>query len=93
MFKVEFSRTFVKGIKKIPKEVQSEVLNKWVPRLQNDPCIGRRFAGKKLKKFLKLAFRFKKNDYRIVYQVKKKEILIVFLAVGSRKNFYKKLKL
>lgn len=65
--------------------------NKWMPRLREDPYIGKRFSGKNLQKFFKLAFRHKKNDYRVVYQIKKKEVLIVLLAIGSRENFYKKL--
>jgi len=93
MHRVEFSKSFLKDLKKITKEVQNEVIDKWIPRLQEKPTIGQKFIGKKMKKFYKLAFRYKKNDYRIVYQIHKKEILVVLLAIGSRENFYKKLKL
>lgn len=92
MFKVKFAKSFVKDLKKISKEVQGEVLDKWILRLQEDPYIGKNFIGKNLRKFSRLAFRYKKNDYRIVYQIHKKQILIIFLAIGSRENFYKKLK-
>ena len=93
MYKIEFAQSFIKDFKKIPKEVQKVFLNKWIPRLQENPKIGQRFVGKNLRKYSKLAFRHKKSDYRIVYQVYKKEIRIVLLAIGSRENFYKKLKL
>ena len=91
MFRIEFTKSFVKDMRKISKEVQKEVLCKWIPRLQKDPNSGKNFSGKSLKKFFKLAFRYKKNDCRIVYQVHKKQILIVLLAIGSRENFYKRL--
>lgn len=93
MYKIEFSKSFVKDFKKIPKQVQKVVFTKWIPRLQEDPNIGQRFIGKNLKNYFKLPFRYKKNDYRIVYQVHNKEIRVVLLAIGSRENFYKKLKL
>lgn len=93
MYKIEFAKSFVKDFKKIPKPVQKVVFDKWIPRLQEDPKIGQRFAGTHLKQYLKLAFRHKRNDYRIVYQVHKKQIRIVLLAIGSRENFYEKLKI
>ena len=92
MFKVELARSFEKDFKKISKEVQSEVFNKWIPLLKENPEIGKRFVGKNLQKFIKLAFRFKRNDYRIVYQVYKTKVVIVLLAIGNRENFYKKLR-
>jgi len=91
MYKIEFAKSFVKDFKKTPKEVQNIVIDKWIPRLQKDPSIGQRFVGKKLKGFLKLAFRYKKNDYRIVFKVYNKEIKIVLIAIGSRENFYRHL--
>lgn len=92
MFEIKFAKSFIKDLRKISKEVQDDVLDKWIPRIQNDPDVGKRFSGKNLNKFSRFAFRYKRNDYRIVYQVRKKEVLIVFLAIGSRENFYKKIK-
>jgi mRNA-degrading endonuclease RelE of RelBE toxin-antitoxin system len=92
MLDIKFAKSFVKDLRKIPKEVRGDVLEKWIPRIQESPDIGKHFSGKNLKKFLRLAFRYKRNNYRIVYQVKKTEVLIVFLAIGSRENFYKKIK-
>jgi len=92
MFKIKFAKSFVKDLKKISKEVQVEIMHKWIIKIQEDPYIGKRFVGQSLRRFSRFAFRYKKNDYRIVYQIHKKQILIVFLAIGSRENFYKKLK-
>ncbi len=93
MFKVEFAKSFLKDFKKISREVQKEVVEKWIPRMQNAPTVsGQRFKGKHLHDFWKLAFRYKKNDYRIVYQIHFQKVLIILLAIGSRENFYKKLR-
>ena len=90
MYQTEFAKSFLKDMKKIPKEVQNEFFDKWVPKIQENPYIGQKFKGKILSKFTKLAFRYKRNDYRVVYQIRRQEILVIMLAIGSRENFYKK---
>lgn len=91
MYKLEFANSFIKDFRKISHEVQKEVMSKWLPRLQENPLIGKRFKVKNLHDFLRLAFRYKRNDYRIAYQIHNKTLLIVLLAIGSRENFYKRL--
>ena len=91
MYRISFSRSFLKDIKKISKEVQKEAIEKWIPKIQEDPYIGTQFSGPTLKDYTKISFRYKKSDYRIVYKIHKKEISIIFLAIGSRENFYKKI--
>lgn len=91
MYKIEFAKTFSKDFKKIPQEVRNVVFKKWIPRLQENPNIGERFVGKRLKYYLRLPFRFKRNDYRIVYQIHQNTIVVVLLAIGSRENFYRRL--
>lgn len=91
MYKIEFAKTFSKDFKKIPQEVRNVVFKKWIPRLQENPNIGERFVGKRLKHYLRLPFRFKRNDYRIVYQIHQNTIVVVLLAIGSRENFYRRL--
>lgn len=91
MFRIEIAKSFLKDMKKISHEVQKEISEKWIPRIRDNPYIGQKFVGKKLKDFTKLGFRYKKNDYRIVYKIYQKEILVLLLAIGSRENFYKKL--
>lgn len=92
MYNAEFARSFVSDIKKIPREVQELFTNQWLPFILSDPRCGERFQGAELKNYRKIAFRIKRNDYRIVYQIEKQRICIVFIAIGSRENFYKKLK-
>ncbi len=92
MYKVELAKSVKKDFKKITYEVHKLIFDKWIPLLQVDPYIGERMKGDIMKKFLKLAFRYKKNDYRMIYEVKEKEIVIIIVAIGSRENFYKRFK-
>ena len=92
MYKVELAKSLKKDFKKITNEVKNLIFERWIPNLQQDPHIGERMKGPIMKKFWKLAFRYKKNDYRIVYEIKESKILIVVIAVGSRENFYKRFK-
>lgn len=91
MYKAEASKSFEKDLKKIPKEVVKEIVDRWIPYLQENPHRGERMHGKSLRAFWKLPFRFKRNDYRLVYQIYEREIVIVLLAIGSRENFYKRI--
>ena len=91
MYKAEFAKSFQKDIKKLSHEVQIKIVDEIIPMIIQKPEIGDFFVGSKLKGFQKYAFRFKKNDYRIVYKINKTQIIIVFLAIGSRENFYKRL--
>ena len=91
MYKLEFTKSFFKDFRKLSKEVQREIVEKWFPRIQEKPDIGERFVGHGLKSYLKIRVRFKKNDYRIVYQLYRKQLIILMIAVGTRENFYKRL--
>lgn len=91
MYKAEFAKSFLKDLKHLSPEVQKETLLKWIPSLQKNPERGHRFTGKSLKNFHRLKFRYKRSDYRIVYEIKRQQITIILLAIGSRENFYRKL--
>lgn len=90
MYKIVVGKSFVKEFKKLPKGVKEQVLQKWLPKLQLDPNLGNRFKGKQWHDFWRLKFRFNKTDYRLVYTVKKKKLIITLIAVGSRENFYRR---
>ena len=91
MYKLEFAKSFEKDFKKLAPEAQREFFDIWAVRLQENPYIGERMKGKALKKFMKCAFRFKQNDYRVVYWIHEKRVCVILLAIGSRENFYKRL--
>lgn len=89
MYSVRFSKSFIKDLKKLDKSDAILIVDKWIPMLQKNPDLGDRFVGANLTRFRKLAFRYKRVDYRIVYEIKHSSLQLIFLAVGSRENFYK----
>jgi mRNA interferase RelE/StbE len=44
--------------------------------------------GKALRRNLSGLFKLRVGDYRIIYQVKEKEVIVVILKVGHRKEVY-----
>lgn len=91
MFNVEFTKSFVKDFKKIDQAAKRQFLEKWIPKLEQNPEIGGHFVGKNLKGFRKLKFRAKRSDFRVVYKINKRKVTILMIAIGTRENFYKSL--
>jgi len=91
MFRADFAKSFYKDCRKLDREFLDLLLTKIVPKILENPSIGDRFKGRNLRHLSKFAVRFKRTDYRLVYQVLKQEVVILFIAVGSRENFYKKI--
>jgi mRNA interferase RelE/StbE len=88
-FQLRFTKSFQKDLKKLEKEVINKFVNKWLPKIQEHPYIGKKLKYISKDNFYRVPFRHKKNDYRIVYEIKGKELVILLLAIGSRENFYK----
>ena len=78
----------------IPQKVQKElarVENKYrlkisvaLISLEKDP-----FIGKKLEGEFKGQWSYKAWPYRIVYQIKRKELIILVVRIGQRQSIYK----
>jgi len=50
------------------------------------------FQGKPLAYELSGFYSFRTSDYRIIYRIREKELLIIAITIGHRKEIYKKLK-
>jgi mRNA interferase RelE/StbE len=76
----------LKELKKLGHEVQREILAYLDERVAGkaDP---RRF-GKGLKADLAGLWRYRVGDYRVLCQIKDKELLVLVVAVGHRKDIY-----
>jgi mRNA interferase RelE/StbE len=76
----------LKELKKLGHEVQREILTYLDERVagEADP---RRF-GKGLKADLAGLWRYRVGDYRVLCQIKDKELLVLVVAVGHRKDIY-----
>ena len=83
-FKVEITRTAEKQLKKIDKSFQSKIV-KLILSLANNPYPS---GCKQLVGYHDL-FRIRVGNYRIIYSVENKKLIIIILKLGHRKDIYK----
>ncbi|MEA1963452.1 MAG: type II toxin-antitoxin system RelE/ParE family toxin [Patescibacteria group bacterium] len=81
-----------KDFKKLSRDVQLFIRRSIFPILLKNPFAGEKLKGQEFKNLHKFGIRFRSVDYRIVYKIKNKELIIIFIMIASRENFYKKLK-
>jgi addiction module RelE/StbE family toxin len=80
-FEVRFTPRFLKSIKALDRAVQIQVVRE-IDILKTRP-----YAGKPLRGKWKGVYSLRITDYRVIYQVKGSEVLL--LVVGHRKKVYK----
>lgn len=71
-----------KGLKRIPKSWQIRIYEK-IKVLEQNP-----FAGKKLSGELKDYYSIRVWPYRIVYQIYKKQLIIIVVKIAHRGGVY-----
>ena len=84
-YKVEISSSAEKALKKIPRKDLIKVIET-IQKLGIDPkppgC--RKLSGEED------IFRVRQGNYRIIYEVEGKKLLILVLKIGHRKDIYRK---
>jgi len=83
-FKVIISNKVIKQISRLPKEYQRAVYAS-LKSLEENP-----FLGKKLEDQLQNKYSLRVGVYRILYEIFKKELLILIVSVGHRKEIYRR---
>ncbi|MHB8836736.1 MAG: type II toxin-antitoxin system RelE family toxin [Candidatus Methylomirabilia bacterium] len=84
-FRVEFTRLSLEYLRTIPGKHQEQIIRK-AESLADDPfplgckALKGKFAGK---------HRVRSGDYRIIYQVRDRELLIIVVKVGQRSQVYR----
>ena len=86
-YNVFISKRALKSLSKIPKLYRKEIAGN-IDRLSNNP----RPSGAKKISGRKKLFRIRVSDYRILYEIFDKEIFVVIIDVGHRKDIYSVLK-
>lgn len=72
-----------KQLVRLPRKDQSRIWQA-IKCLQHDP-----FVGKKLDGEMEGIFSLRVGAYRVLYEIHKKLVLVVVLAVGHRQGIYK----
>ncbi len=86
MYEIELKREPEKFIRKQSRKIQIQLISA-LRKLQKDP---RPRQAKKLSG-LDALYRIRVGDYRIVYTIREKKLLILVLRIAHRKDVYKKL--
>lgn len=84
-YKIEFSRSAERQFRALPKSVQVKLTPK-IDALSDDP---RPRKSKKLESELDL-YRIRVGDYRVIYQVQDKALLVLVVKVADRKEVYRR---
>jgi len=84
VYKVVYLDSVEKDLQRIDKSLVKKILSKIEKYLAKDP----KNLGKPLKGEFEGYWRFRFGDYRVIYKVAEKEILILVLRIGHRKSVY-----
>jgi len=85
-WKIEIDERALKELKKLGHEAQRQIikyLKERVAKAQNPRASGKALLGN----FAGL-WRYRLREYRIICQIKDKEVLILVLRIGHRKDIY-----
>ncbi len=81
-YKIEITNFVERKIKKLDKQLRDEIIEQ-IFKLSNNP---RSFGYKKLKN--REAYRVRLGDYRIIYEIKDKILVVTVVDVGHRRDIY-----
>ena len=74
----------VEDLHALPKHIAKRIKQKIDTHLSQNPlALGKRLSGE----FAEL-YRYRIGDYRIIYELKQQDILIIIVKVGHRKDVY-----
>ena len=82
MHEIIFKTPAKRFLKKLDPHVQKEILNK-IEKLKYNPESGKPLVGN-----LSGLWSLRYDKYRIIYQIKKQELIIIVLNIGKRDNIY-----
>jgi len=83
-YKLLFDDKVTKDLKSIDKSWQKKILEAIKTKLIEDPYIGKKLVGD-----LSSYYRYRVNDYRVIYEIFEDEIILVVIKIKHRKDIYK----
>lgn len=85
MYKVAYLDSVEEDLKKLDKSTIKKILNRIETYLVCDP----KSLGKALKGDFQGYWRYRWGDYRVIYKIAEREILILVLRISNRKDVYR----
>ena len=86
-FKVEYTESVIKELKKFDKYTQRMIFN-WIDK-NLEGCADPRVHGKALVANRKGQWRYRIGDYRLLCEIKDEELIILAIHIGHRREVYK----
>jgi mRNA interferase RelE/StbE len=84
VYKVAYLDSVEEDLKKLDKATARKILNRIETYLAQDP----KELGKPLKGEFQGYWRYRWGDYRVIYKISEREILILVLRISNRKDVY-----
>jgi mRNA interferase RelE/StbE len=84
VYKVSYIDSIEADLKKLDKSIVRKIFNRIETYLAKDP----KGLGKPLKGDFQGYWRYRWGDYRVIYKISEKEILIFILRISHRKEVY-----
>lgn len=81
-YRILYTEEAARRIGKLDKAVKERV-GKAIKKLSEQPEVGKRLTG-----LLSDRWSYRVGDWRILYKVKKNEVLILILTIGHRRDVY-----
>ncbi|MEA1920154.1 MAG: type II toxin-antitoxin system RelE/ParE family toxin [Campylobacterota bacterium] len=82
-YKLLFDDKVFKDLKKIDKSWQKKILESIKNQLVDNPYIGKKLVGN-----LSSYYRYRVNDYRVIYEINENEIVLIIIKIKHRKDVY-----
>ena len=82
IYRVLYTAEAARGIRKLDKAVKDRV-ERGINRLSENPELGKRLTG-----LLSDRWSYRVGDWRILYKIRKKELVILVLTLGHRREVY-----
>lgn len=84
MYKVVYLDSVEKDLERLDRPARERILDKIEKYLAKDP----KGLGKALGGAFQGLWRYRIGDFRVIYKIAEKEILIIVARIGHRKNIY-----
>ena len=82
MYEIIFRTPAENFLKKLDNSERKEIFQK-IKKLSENPFLGKALTGS-----LSGFWRLRIGKYRLIYEIKNKELIVVVLDIGHRKNVY-----
>ncbi len=85
-YSIKYTKEAKRKIEKLDPSIRV-VIKKAIESLSSNP-----YKGKPLSYELAGLYSLRTSDYRIIYRIKEKQLIIIVISVGHRREIYKRLK-